>query len=168
VLGKIQGGKMQSFKTFLIFIVLVVLAFGIGYGLGYMKLIKAEKEWAAAKGEWQSKISNLEKELARAKAREMLRDISETLSQATIHFSEKNFGLAGKTLDGLKETFLTVQKNLDEEWKNKFSFFLPALEEIKKEAENLSQNAGKKTEDLKKLFEQSLTPSKKEAEGKKG
>lgn len=159
---------MQSFKTFLIIIILIVLAFGIGYGLGYMKLKSAEKEWAAAKVEMQSKIGNLEKELARAKARETLWDMSEALSQVIVHFSEKNFGLAGKTLEGLKETFSAIQSNLDEEWKTKFSFFLPALEEIKKEAENLSQNARKKAEDLKILFEQSLKPSKKVVEEKKG
>ena len=159
---------MQSFKTFLIIIILIVLAFGIGYGLGYMKLRTAEKEWAAARGELQSKISNLEKDLSRAKARETLWDMSEALSQVIVHFSEKNFGLAGKTLEGLKETFSAIQSNLDEEWKTKFSFFLPALEEIKKEAENLSQNARKKAEDLKILFEQSLKPSKKVVEEKKG
>jgi len=159
---------MQSMKTFFIFIVLVILAFGIGYGLGYMKLKTAEKEWAAAKVEMQSKISTLENELTRAKAREKLWDISESLSQVLVHFSEKNFGLAGKALEGLKETFTAIQPNLDEEWKAKFGFFLPALEEIKKEAEILSQNAMKKTEDLKNLFEQSLKPSKKWGEGKKG
>ena len=159
---------MQSMKTFFIFIILVILAFGTGYGLGYMKLKTAEKEWAAAKVEMKSKIGNLEKELARAKAREKLWDISESLSQVLVHFSEKNFGLAGKALEGLKETFTAIQPNLDEEWKAKFGFFLPALEEIKKEAEILSQNAMKKTEDLKNLFEQSLKPSKKWGEGKKG
>jgi hypothetical protein len=152
---------MQTFKTFLIFIVLIVLAFGIGYGLGYMKLKTAEKEWAAAKVEMQSKISTLEKELTRAKAREKLWDISESLSQVLVHFSEKNFGLAGKASEALKETFTAIQPNLDEEWRAKYGFFLPALEEIKKEAENLSPNAKKKVEDLKNLFEQSLRPAKK-------
>ena len=158
---------MQNFKTFLIIIILIVLAFGIGYGLGYMKLRTAEKEWAAAKVEMQSKIGNLEKELARAKAREKLWDISESLSQVLVHFSEKNFGLAGKALEALKETFSALLPNLDEEWRAKFGFFLPALEEIKKEAENLSPNAKKKTEDLENLFEQSLKPSKKGVEEKK-
>lgn len=106
---------MQSVKTFFIFIVLVILAFGIGYGLGYMKLKSAEKEWTAARGELQSKISYLEKDLSRAKARETLWDMSEALSRVIVHFSEKNFGLAGKTVDGLKETFFAIQSNLDEE-----------------------------------------------------
>ena len=158
---------MQSVKTFLIFLIFVILAFGIGYGLGYMKLKSAEKEWAAARGELQSKISYLEKDLSRAKARETLWDMAETLSQVIVHFSEKNFGLAGKTLEELKGTFSATQSNLDEAWKTKFGFFLPALEEIKKEAENLSQNARKKAEDLKILFEQSLKPSKKVVEEKK-
>jgi hypothetical protein len=158
---------MQNFKTFLIIIILIVLAFGIGYGLGYMKLKNVEKEWSIARNEMQSKIGNLERELARAKARETLWDMSEALSQVIVHFSEKNFGLAGKALEGLKETFSAIQPTLDEEWKAKFGFFFPALEEIKKEAENLSQNARKKTEDLKILFEQSLKPSKKGVEEKK-
>ena len=158
---------MQSVKTFFIIIVLVILAFGIGYGLGYMKLKSAEKEWTAARGELQSKISYLEKDLSRAKARETLWDMSEVLSQVMVHLSEKNFDLASKAVAGLKETFSTIQANLDEEWKAKLGFFLPALEEIKKEAEDLSQNAREKTEDLKNLFEQSLKPSKKGVEEKK-
>jgi len=152
---------MRTFKTFLIFIVLIILAFGIGYGLGYLKLRTAEKEWTAAKAELQSKIGNLEKELARAKAREALWDISDALSQVLVHISDKNFGLAGKALEGLKEAFIAIQPNLNEEWRARFGFFLPALEEIKKEAENLSPNAMKKIEDLKNLFEQSLKSSKK-------
>ncbi len=159
---------MRTFKTFLIIIVLILLAFGVGYGLGYLKLRTAEKEWTAARAEFQSKIGNLEKELARAKAREALWDISDALSQVLVHISEKNFGLAVKTLEGLKETFNAVQPNLNEEWRAKFAFFLPAVEEIKKEAENLSLNAKKKTEELKDLFEQSLKSSKKGIEGKKG
>ena len=158
---------MQSVKTFLIFLILVILAFGIGYGLGYMKLKSAEKAWAAARGELQSKISYLEKDLSRAKAREALWDMSEVLSQVMVHLSEKNFGLASKAVEGLKETFSTIQANLNEEWKTKLGFFLPALEEIKKEAEALSQNASKKTEDLKNLFEQSLKPFQKGVEEKK-
>lgn len=152
---------MPSFKTLLIFIILIIVGFGIGYGLGYMKLTTAEKEWAAVKGEMQAKISNLEKELARAKAREALREIPETLSQVVAHISEKNFGLALKTVDGVKETFLGIQSYLDEEMKKKFDFFLPALEEIKKEAGNLSLNAKKKTEELRSLFDQALKPAKK-------
>jgi hypothetical protein len=126
-----------------------------------MKLRTAEKEWAVAKGELQSKIGNLEKELARARARESLREMSEALSQVSTHLSEKNFGLAVKGLEKLKETFSAIQPVLDEEWKIKFGFFLPALEEIKKEAENLSLTAKKKVEELKTLFDQALKPPKK-------
>ena len=157
---------MQSVKTFIIFIILIVIAFGIGYGLGYMKLKGAEKEWAAAKGEMQSKISALEKELFRARARESLREMSEALSQTVTHLSEKNFGLAVKAVDGLKESFAAVLPVLDEEWKSKFAFFLPALEELRKEAENLSPTSKKKIEDLKNLFEQSLKPARKELDKK--
>jgi len=159
---------MRTFKIFLICIVLIALAFGIGYGLGYLKLKTAEKEWTAAKAELQSKIGNLGKELARAKAREALWDISDALSQVLIHISEKNFGLAAKALESLKETFTAIQPNLNEEWRAKFSFFLPAVEEIRKEAENLSPNAKKKIEDLRNLFEQSLKSPRKGVEGKKG
>jgi len=153
---------MQNLKTFLIFIVLIVIAFGAGYGLGYMKLRTAEKEWAAIKGELQSKIGGLEKELARAKARESIREMSEALAQVATHLAEKNFGLAAKGLEKLKETFAAIQPVLDEEWKTKFGFLLPALEEIKKETENLGPNAKKKIEDLKSQLEQAFKPAKKD------
>ncbi len=159
---------MRAIKTFLMVVVLVILAFGVGYGLGYIKLKTAEKEWAAAKDEMKSKIATLEREWTRAKARETLWDISDALSQIIVHISERNFGLAGKTLEGLKETFTALQPNMNEEWRAKLGFFLPAIEEIKKEVEKSSPEAKKKIEDLKNLFEQSLRPFQKGEEGKKG
>jgi hypothetical protein len=148
-------------KTYLIMLVLILVAFGVGYFLGYWKLYTAEKEWAAAKGEMQTKIGSLEKELALAKAREALREIGETLAQVSSHLSEKNFGLALKTLEGLKENFLSIQTTLGGEIKGQFDFFLPALEDIKKDAESLSPDARKKVDELKKSFDQALKPMKK-------
>ena len=51
--------------------------------------------------------------------------------------------------------------------KQPYEAVFPAVEEIKKEAENLSPNVQKKIEDLRNLFEQSLKSSKKGGEGKK-
>jgi phage shock protein A len=152
---------MQSLKTIFICVILIIIAFGIGYGLGYWKLQMAEKEWTAAKGEMQTKISTLEKEMALVKARESLRELGDSLTQVSTDISEKNFGLAIKTLEGMKQTFLSVQTTLGGEMKTQFDFFLPALEEIKKEAESLDPNAGKRVEEVKKSFEQALRPAKK-------
>ena len=148
-------------KTYLIVLVLILVAFGVGYLLGYWKLYTAEKEWAATKGEMQTKIGTLEKELALAKARESLREIGDTLAQVGTHLSEKNFGLALKTLEGLKENFLSIQTTLGGEIRGQFDFFLPALEDIKKDAESLSPDARKKVDELKKSFDQALKPMKK-------
>ena len=147
---------MKSLKSFLIYVILIAVAFGIGYGWGYIKLNKAQKEWLTTKNGMQARIDTLANDLARAKARENLRDMSYSLSQVINHLSEKNFGLAVKAIDGLKESFTAVQSLLDEEWKAKFSFFLPALEEIRKEEETLSPNARKKVEELKVRFDQAL------------
>ena len=51
--------------------------------------------------------------------------------------------------------------SLGEEMKTRFDFFLPALEEAKKEAESMGPNATRKVEEAKKLFEQALRPAKK-------
>ena len=151
----------MSFKAVLIVIVLILAAFGAGYGVGYWKLQMAEKEWTAVKGEMQTKISGMEKELALAKAREKLLEMPEKFSEVIAHLAEKNFGLAAKTLDGAREAFLAAQNSLGGEMKNRFDFFLPALEEAKKEAESLGPNATNKVEELKRLFEQALKPAKK-------
>jgi len=151
----------MSFKGALIIAILILAAFGAGYGLGYWKLQTAEQEWAAAKGEMQTKISSIEKELALAKAREKLWEMPEKLSEVITHLGEKNFGLAAKTLDGAKESFLAALNSLGEEMKTRFDFFLPALEEAKKEAESMGPNAARKVEEAKKLFEQALRPAKK-------
>jgi predicted nucleic acid-binding Zn-ribbon protein len=147
---------MPSFKTLLIVAILIIVAFGVGYGLGYMKLRTAEKEWAAVRDEMQSKTSALEKDLAMAKARVTLWEMPLALSQVSIHLSEKNFGLAVQSLDQLKETFSNAQTALGEEWKGKFDFFLPALEEIRNDAQNMNPQARKKVEDLKNRLEQAL------------
>ena len=148
-------------RTYLILIILIIVAFGAGYVLGYWKLYSAEEKWAAAKGELQSKISSLEKQLAQAKARESLREMSDILNQVITHLAEKNFGLAIQTLDSLREAILTIQPSLQGEAKTRFDFFLPSIEEAKKEAESLSPNAKKKVEEMKSLFDQALKPSKK-------
>jgi len=148
-------------KTYLIFIILIIVAFAVGYVLGYWKVHSAEEKWAVAKGEMQSKITSLEKKLAQAKARESLREMSDMLNQVATNLSEKNFGLAIKLLDSMKEAFLVIQPSLEGEAKTQFDFLLPAIEEAKKEAESLSPNANKKVEEMKKLFDQTLKPVKK-------
>ena len=150
----------MRFKTFLIIVILVVVAFGIGYGWQYMKLRNAEKEWASTKGEMEAKISSLEKELAEVKARESLWEMPLSLSQVTIHLSEKNFGLATQALDQLKEIFAKAQMALNDEWKKRFEFFLPAVEEIRNEAEKMNPSANKKIEELGDLLKQALWSSK--------
>jgi len=151
----------MGFKAVLIVILLILSAFGAGFGYGYWKLYTAEKAWAAAKGELQSKISRMEKELALFKAREKLWEMPQTLSEAISHMGQKNYGLAAKALDGAKEAFSAARNLLGGEMKDRFDFFLPALEEAKKEVENLSPNAPKKVEELIGLFEQALKWAKK-------
>ena len=152
----------MNFKAVLIVVILILASFGVGYGVGYWKLHVAEEKWTAAKGEMQTKISGMEKELALAKAREKLWEMPGKLSEVITHLAEKNFGLAAKTLDETKENFLSAMNSFGGEMKGRFGFFLPTLEEAKKEAEKLGPNAGKNVEELKRLFEQALKPVKKE------
>ncbi|MBI5968221.1 MAG: hypothetical protein HY882_10250, partial [Deltaproteobacteria bacterium] len=63
--------------------------------------------------------------------------------------------------DQIKETFAQAQSALSSELKGTFDFFLPALEEIKRDAQDMSLNAKKKIEELKKRFEQELRSAKK-------
>ncbi len=148
-------------KTFLFFILLIILAFGGGYGYGYWKWYTAEKAWTAAKNEMQSKIKALEEELTRAKARQALWEMTQGFSQAMVHLSEKNFGLAAQILERMKETFLSIQPNLEEGWKTPMDFLVPALEEVKKEIENVSPEAKKKIEDLQNRFDRTLKAGRK-------
>ena len=150
----------MSFKAVLIVIILILAAFGAGFGYGFWKLYTAEKEWTASKGEMQSKISSMAKELALFKAREKLWEMPQMLSEAIAHMEQKNYGLAAKALDGAKEAFLDAQNSLGGEMKTRFDFFLPALEEAKKEAENLGPSAPKRVEELMRLFEQAMKPAK--------
>jgi hypothetical protein len=64
-------------------------------------------------------------------------------------------------LDQLKETFSRAQTALGDEWKGKFDFFLPALEEIRNDAQNMNPQARKKVEDLKIRIEQALRHAQK-------
>ncbi len=147
-------------KKFLICAILILVAFGIGFGWGYLKLWKAEKDWNATKGEMQSKISTLEKDLAVAKAKESLWEIPLALAQISTHLSEKNFGLATQSLDQLKETFVKAQNLLSGDWRGRFDFFLPGLEEIRGEAQNMTPVAKQKTDELRNRFEQALRSPK--------
>ena len=159
---------MQALRTILIAVVLLVIAFGAGYAVGYFKLKSAEQEWTLARQEMQGKIGVLEKELARAKAREALREIPDSLLQFMAHIAEKNFGLGKKSLEGIKETYGGIQGYLDEEIKKKFEFLLPALGELQKEADQLNPDTRKKAEELIVLFEQTLKTTRKTEPGPKG
>ena len=159
---------MRALRTILIAVVLLVLAFGGGYAVGYFKLKSAEQEWTLAKQEMQGKIGALEKELARARAREALREIPDSLSQFAAHIAEKNFGLGKKSLEEIKEAFGGIQGYLDEEMKKKFEFFLPALAELQKEADQLKPDTRRKAEELSVLFEQALKTIRKPEPGRKG
>ncbi len=152
---------MPKLRIVIVIVVLVLVAFGIGYGLGYLKLQKLEKECSAAKAEMQMKIGTLEKEISQARARESLWEISGLLDQTSTDLSEKNFGLAIKNLDKVKDLFAAAQPHLDAEMKNRFDFLLPAIEEARKEAENLSPNAQKKAEEIRVQFTQSMRPPRK-------
>jgi hypothetical protein len=116
----------------------------------------------------QEKIGTLEKELARARAREALREIPDSLGQVAVHITDKNFGLANKSLEGIKEVFGGLQGYLDEEMKKKFEFFLPALAGLQKDADQLNPDTRRKVEELSALFEQTLKTTRKTEPGRKG
>jgi hypothetical protein len=159
---------MRALRTILITVVLLVIAIGAGYAVGYFKLKSAEQEWTLAKEEMQGKIGALEKELAQARAREALREIPDSLSQFAAHIAEKNFGLGKKSLEEIKESFGGIQGYLDEEMKKRFEFLLPALGELQKEADQLNPDTRKKAEELSILFEQTLKKTRKTEPGRKG
>ncbi len=144
-------------KKFLICAVLIALAFGIGFGWGYLRLRDAQKKWTAANQELQTRVSALEQELGVAQARAALFEVPVALSEISVHLAEKNFGLATGAADQLQDRFPKAQAVLGADWKGNFDFFLPALEEIRKEIQNLNPAAAKsKTDDLKSRFEQAL------------
>lgn len=143
-------------KSYLIIILLILIAFGVGYVLGYWKFYDAEKQWTAAKNEMQTKLNSLLSQLAQAKARESLREISDQFGEILIHLTEKNFGLAGKVTDSMREKFLALQPSLNEETRGKLGFVAPALEEIKKEAEAMNPNTRQKVQELKARYDEAL------------
>jgi hypothetical protein len=143
-------------KKILICVVLIAVAFGIGFGWGYLKLRDARKTWTATSQEMQTRIAALERELTVAKARVVLWEVPLALSRVGEHLGDKNFGLATKDLDQLQDRFLKSQALLGGEWQGKFDFFLPGLEEIRKETQSLSPGAKARTEDLRSRFEQNL------------
>ncbi len=152
---------MAKLRSVVVIVILVLIAFGAGYGLEYWNLQKIEKECSAAKADMQAKVGTLEKEISQGKARESLWEISGLLDQTSMDLGDKNFGLAIKNLDKVKELFAAAQPSLGPEMKTRFEFLLPGVEEARKEAENLSPNARKKAEDLKGLFTQSMRTQKK-------
>ncbi len=143
-------------RKFLICALLIAVAFGIGFGWGYLRLRDAEKKWTAANQELQTRVGKLEQELGVARARVTLWEVPLALSQISADLADKNFGLATKGLDQLQDRFLKAQGPLGAEWKGKFDFFPPALDEIRKEIQNLNPAAKAKTDDLRSRFEQSL------------
>ncbi len=151
----------MRFKTFVIFVVLIIIAFGLGYGWGVWKLRLAEKDWSAAKAAMEEKISRMEKDLVKAKAWQALRDLSGMLDEAMNQFSEKNFGLAMQVIDKMKETLGVIQSSIPEEVKGRLSFLPSALDEVRQEIEKMSPEAKKKAKEVQDRIEAALRPAKK-------
>ena len=151
---------MSGLKKLLIIAILILVAFGVGYGWGYVERKKAEKEWAATQETMQVKITALQNELALAKARESFWETPLILAQISKNISEKNFGLATQSLDKLKENFSKGLAALPADWKEKYAFFLPAVDEIRADVQSMNPDARKKIEDLQNRFEQSLRSTK--------
>ena len=151
----------MRFKTFMIFVFLVLIAFGLGYGWGYWKLHLAEKEWNDVKAAMEEKIGRMEKDLVRARAWEALRNLSGMLEESMNQFSDKNFGLAVRTIDKMKETVGEIQPSIPEDIKGRLNFLLPALDEVRQEIEKMSPDAKKKAEEVKNRIEAALRPAKK-------
>lgn len=160
---------MQTLRTILVTVVLVVAAFAAGYAVGHFKWKNAEKGWLLAEEEMKGKIGALEKELTRAKAREAFREIPASLRRNVLpHVTEKNFGLAKKSLGEIREKFSAAQEHLEEAVRKKFEFFLPALAELQKEADQMNPEFPQKTEELGALFEDALKGSPKSEPAPKG
>ena len=151
----------MRFKTFVIFVVLIIIAFGLGYGWGVWKLRLAENDWNATKAAMEEKIGRMEKDLIKAKAWQALRDLSGMLDEAMDQYAEKNFGLAMQKIDKIKETLAEIQLSIPEDVKGRLSFLLPALDEVRQEIEKMSPDAKKKAKEVQDRIEAALRPAKK-------
>jgi hypothetical protein len=151
----------MRFKTFVIFVVLIIIAFGLGYGWGYWKLHLAEQDWSATKAAMEEKINRMEKDLVKAKAWQALRNLSGMLDEAMDQYAEKNFGLAMQTIDKMKETFREIQLSVPEDVKGRLSFLLPALDEVRQEIEKMGPDVKKKAKEVQDRIEAALRPAKK-------
>jgi len=101
--------KNANFQNLLIFIVLMILAFGIGYGLGYLKLMTAEKEWTRPRLSCSPNRESGKRIGPGQGPGSALGYIRCPLSGPHPYFREE-LGLAAKALESLKETFTAIQR----------------------------------------------------------
>ncbi len=113
-----RGGLGRVFRSIVIWIVVIVIAVGAGFGTGYFLRDKEARELgqlsAKQTEEMKAKITLLEKQvleaeksqleraLARARLKAGLEDVLESLTRASAEIEERNFGRAMQKIEAAK------------------------------------------------------------------
>jgi hypothetical protein len=84
----------NRFRTFLVVLVLVAVAFGAGVLWGEMRLRKASAEWKAEQQKLETSLAENAKTLDTLKATQALWEIDGLVSEALADLADNNFGLA--------------------------------------------------------------------------
>ena len=124
-----RGGLGRAIRSIVIWLVVVIVAAGVGFGAGYFLRDKEarglEQFSAEEKAEMQKQIASLEKQvleaeksqleraLARAKLKAGLEEVLDSLTGALTEVEQRNFGRASQKIEAAKGA-LSAAPNTDE------------------------------------------------------
>jgi hypothetical protein len=155
-----RGGFVKAVRTIVKWVVVVIVAAGVGFGTGYFLKLKEVWEREGFSAEQMAKMqgqidslerqvleaekSQLERALARAKLRAGLNEMLGFLTEAMSEVDQKNFGRAMQKIEAAKGAMSEAPKTPDAVRKA----ISARLDEIKQELERFDINAREKIKAL--------------------
>lgn len=128
---------MKAYQLIGVAMLLLFLAFGSGYFLGYHRARVVEK----ARMEAQARINSMESELKKTMVRMALVEVKERLGQARLDLMEKGYGEAGHQIEAARKVLAMANERADEEMKKTLGLLTKLLIEVKADIDRLDPNA---------------------------
>ncbi len=131
----------KRFTRVVVVLVLIACAFGAGTLFGFLRLRSARETWLREKGDMESRLTEVSRELSALRPRDSLWRISESIAAVRIDIAEKNFGLARDAAATAQQIYTQASAALDPDTRAQIAPLGPLLTEVQSAAESVSPQA---------------------------
>ena len=122
---------MNGTRAVIIMIIVFVVALFLGFMMGSKRVADVKKELSALKTDFETKITTLQEDLAKAKAQKELSVCKWELVQVRTDASRRDFGKATESLSVAKEAFDKALSLSKSDFFARLALIQPSFDQIK-------------------------------------